>query len=134
MQWPSGRPREFLPQCHINALKHFNIEPKLVLRNHQKIIRIEIDENNLTFLNADTFLDTSFKNILQELEDPIFFPTTINYKSLYERKNIPMNYFFSVLDSPEIVQKKKAYFEKKNIKPQKTHWAICWNKICILKF
>ena len=37
----------------------------------------------------------------------------INYKSLYETKNIPMNYFFSVLDSPEIVQKKKAYFEKK---------------------
>ena len=59
------------------------------------------------------FLDTSFKNILQELEDPIFFPATINYKSLYEKKNILMNYFFSVLDSPEIVQKKKAYFEKK---------------------
>ena len=51
----------------LNALKYFNIEPKLVLRNHQKIIRIEINENNLTFLIADMFLHTSFKTILQDL-------------------------------------------------------------------
>ena len=93
----------------LNALKYFNIEPKLALRNHQKIIRIEINENNLTFLIADMFLHTSFKTILQDLEDPIFFRTTINCKSLYETKNPPMNYFFSVLDSPEIVQSKSIF-------------------------
>ena len=66
-----GHGNSYLPFI-FNALKYFNIEPKLVLRISQKIIRIEINENNLTFLIADMFLHTSFKTILQDLEDPFF--------------------------------------------------------------
>ena len=80
-----GQGNSYLPFI-FNALKYFNIEPKLVLRKNQKIIRIEINENNLTFLIADMFLHTSFKTILQDLEDPIFFPTTINCKSLMKQR------------------------------------------------
>ena len=79
------------------------------------------------------FLHTSFKTILQDLEDPIFFPTTINHQSLYEKKNIPMNYFFSVLDSPEIVQKKKAFFEEK-YQTSKDTLGNLLQQYCILKF
>ena len=43
-------------------------------------------------------------------DDAIYFPSVLNYEALYESKNIPLEYFFNITDSNELISKKKKFY------------------------
>ena len=106
-----GHGRNYLNWIYKSFLE-LGIEPNMVLRKSGKIIRIVTELNNLSFVCADEYLHTSLKCTIELDEQAIFFPLVLNYQQIYDWKNIPLQYFFSILDSPLVIERKTQFYKK----------------------